>query len=364
MRAVSLPPFTVRHLLVAAGLLASANGLHAQTAISGWTLSTSDASDSTAYSSPTLTFRNTAYSITSFNTGSQSFSLGTTASAAYVRRNTSSAYDNNDYTSTWVAQAGSSTTLLGSYQSSLSGVLLNNSTAMGADNVFTNSNNPAQLDAGNIERIDFLFSGGLVVNSAEGLTIFDRGAAGAHDSVKIAVFTGWTTSGVDRPTTYAGNVVTIDAADYGANLDWDPTTAGVQDTINYNRLRFDNGDSLTASAFNGNEVAAAGTQGVAGAFVSFASLGIASGTTIYGYSIMSSDTTTSIGNLADWTNAAYYPTNTADSAGGIDLMAFNGRIARPVPEPSTYGAIFLGLSLFAWWWHRRAKAAGVTSPAA
>jgi hypothetical protein len=72
---------------------------------------------------------------------------------------------------------------------------------------------------------------------------------------------------------------------------------------------------------------------------------------------MGSDVTSSIGNLADWRNATYYPTGTSDEAGGIDLMSFNGRIARPVPEPSTYGALLLGGCVGVWVWRRRVEAA-------
>ncbi|WP_175414757.1 PEP-CTERM sorting domain-containing protein [Nibricoccus aquaticus] len=343
----------------AAGGLAST--VDAQTAIADWSIMVSDASNYTDQANG-LNYRNTTYAITSFSTGSTSYGLSSTiASAVYVRRNTDSSgngssnqsgIDNNNRSSVWNTQYDDTDRLLGTYQTSLNGVLLNNNAVMGADNVFANSSDASRKSAGNIERLDFYF-GATTVNAREGLTIFDRGLAGEHDSVKIAVFTSWNGANGGSPLSYSGNVVTLGASSYGNNLDWNPNQAGVQDSMTYTLLRFNNGDNLTAL----DEAIETNTQGVAGSFISFADLGIASGTTIYGYSIMGSDVTTSVSNLADWRNATYYPTGTTDDNGGIDLMSFNGRIARPVPEPSTYGALLLGGCVGVWFFRRRSLSA-------
>jgi hypothetical protein len=230
---------------------------------------------------------------------------------------------------------------MGNYRTTLGDVLLGNNILMGGDNLFTSGNDASAPSQGNIERVDFYWSGGLTASSTDGLVVFERGVAGSHDAFKIAVFTAWDSVN-NRPSTFGGSVLTVSATAYGSsNLDWDPLTGGVQSNIaNYRILRFDKGDDLTAlksdASFN--------NQGIAGTFISFANLGIASDTTIYGYSIMGADVTTTTANLADWTNATYYPTTTPDASGGLDLVSFNGRVARPVPEPATYGAMFIGLA--------------------
>ncbi len=319
----------------------------AQTAITSWTVSNSDAADSTAYS-PIITFRNTTYNVTGITAGTAK-TIDSTASSVYIRRNTDSnangtpnqsGVDNNNYSSVWDAQEGASTTTVsGTYQATLGDVLLmSNNTLLGADNLFSNSSTAATTASANIERVDFYWSGGFTAISSDGFAVFDRGVAGGHDPFRVAVFTGWDSIN-NKPITYSGNTVTTAAGNYGANLDYDPVTGGTQATIaNYRIFRYNTGDDLSTLSANNSGSA----QGLAGVFISFADLGIAQGTTVYGYSIMASDTTTTIANLADWTNSTYYPTSTADANGGIDLMGFNGR--RFVPEPSAYGAMFLGLS--------------------
>lgn len=352
------PAFGV--LPLAAWVLISATGdMRGQTAITDWTLSFTDGART---NDEGIKFQNQTYAITSFATGTTVFNLGTSASDAYVRRNQDSSgngtlnqsgVDNNNRSSVWNTQYNGASDVVGSNPTSLSSVLLNNNAIMGADNLFTNGSDAAVKNTGNVERVDFYF-GGTVVNAADGLTIFDRGLAGAHDNVKIAVFTGWSGGpfGSLQPTAYSGNVVTLTSANYGSNLDANPLVAGVQDSLTYSLFRYNNGNDLTDL----DEAIEVNTQGVAGAFISFADLGIATGTTIYGYSIMAADVTTNVANLANWNNATYYPTGTSDANGGIDLMSFNGRIARPVPEPSTYGALLLGGCVGVWMWRRRVVA--------
>ncbi len=328
-----------------------------QTAITDWSITTSSVRDS---EEDGIYYRNSTYAISQFSTGGTAYTLGPTATSVFIRRNADSSgsggnnqsgIDNNNRSSVWNAQYGGADDLLGTYQANLGGVLLNNNAIMGADNVFANSNDPARKSAGNIERLDFYF-GATSVQANQGISIFDRGVAGEHDSVKVAIFTSWNAANGGSPLTYSGKVVTLGASNYGSNLDWNPNQSGLQSDLTYTLLRFNNGDNLGAL----DEGAETNTQGVAGAFISFADLGIASGTTIYGYSIMGADVTANVGNLADWRNATYYPTGTSDENGGIDLMSFNGRIARPVPEPSTYGALLLGGCVGVWFLRRRMRA--------
>jgi hypothetical protein len=332
--------------------------MSAQVGISNWSLSVSDAANS---SDDGITYSNTTHAVTSFTTASETYILGPTATSVFVRRNTDSSgngvhnqvgVDNNNRSSTFQAQNGSATQVLGTYQTNLTGMLLNNNVLMGVDNLFARTNDTTKPQSGNIERVDFYF-GATVVSANQGITLFERGIA-ATDDVKIAVFTSWN-SGSGAPITYSGNVVTVNNTHYGSALDLDPLTGGAQTTRDYTTLRFANGNDLTTLDATSSVI---GTS-ITGSFISFADLGIATGTTIYGYSLITPDATSNIANLADWTNATYYPTNTGGSTtiGGIDLVSFNGTIAKPVPEPSTYGAILLGGCLGVWWLRRRSSSA-------
>ncbi|OKH29366.1 hypothetical protein NIES2101_43475 [Calothrix sp. HK-06] len=59
-------------------------------------------------------------------------------------------------------------------------------------------------------------------------------------------------------------------------------------------------------------------------------------TTIYGYSLFAPDVNDNgnPANLLDWKNAAFFPQNTPNALGGLDLLSSSGRIATAVPEPS------------------------------
>jgi hypothetical protein len=221
----------------------------------------------------------------------------------------------------------------------LNTVLMGNNALMGTNDMFSNSAATPTPANNNIERIDYFWNGGFSARGTDGFAVFERGPAGTHDGFRIAAITGWDT-GTNQATAYSGNIVTVTSATYGAsNLDWDPGTAGTQQTFaNFNILRFSNtGDSLTPLNLNNTGT----TQGVAGVFISLADLGIAAGTTVYGYSIIGPDYTSTLANLVDWNNATYYSQTTSDTIGSIDIMSFGGR--RIVPEPSTYGAMLLGL---------------------
>ncbi len=345
--------------LVAVALAAALIGGEgrAQTAITSWTLSVTDLANTTSYvgSVPAaggVTFQNTTYGITSFSGGAGGL-VDSSATAAYVRRAGSS----NNNSSVWQAQNGSLTNVLAINTTTLnaSSVLLQNNVLMGLNDVFTNTGGSPTEANTNIERVNYYWAGGFQVGtpSGEGFAVFDRNN-GTADGFKIAVFTAWDTT-LNRPSTYSGSVITVTSANYGSRLDIDPVTSGTQQNLsNWSTLRFAGaGDSLgTLSVLNAGT---ANSQGVSGVFISLASLGIASGTQVYGYSVMATDVTGTGSNLVDWANATYYPTNTPDTVGSIDLVAGGRRI---VPEPSMYGAIFVAASLGAVWWSSRRRSAG------
>jgi hypothetical protein len=309
----------------------------AQSTVDSWTLSNSNGSNSTGYS--TYNFDNQINTITSITVGGNVKTIAVAADAAYVRR--SSAAGNN--ANIWeVATSASNLVAANTSASTLESVMISNNSLMGVNDLFTNTGGtPAAIANNNIERVDYYFNGGFAAIPGEGFAIFDRAADhNAADGFQVAVITGWNTS-TNQATAYGGNVVEITAgaaSKYGAALDYDPLTAGSQTSFTYQILRFQgNGNNLSTLT----QADATNAQSVFGVYISFADLGIANGTTVYGYSIMANDVTNVTANLVDWNNATYYPTNTPDSSGSIDLLAVNGK--KWIPEPSTYGAIFLGI---------------------
>lgn len=316
--------------------------LHAQLAVTQITTSTSNSSNQDTNG---VEFGRETTSITQFKDAAGNiYDANTIAGNAYIRRNTGAGNANNS--STWYT-TGSDADFAARYATSYDTLLLGNNILRGTDNTFANGTGET---TGNVERIDFLFnSSGITASTSTSFAIFDRGAVNVHDYVKIAVITGWDSVN-NVPTAYGGVLGSITSAHYG--------TANVAADFNYNLFRYSTGDNLGSPYWNNNTET--GSQGLGGVVISMADLGIATGTTIYGYSLMAYDTTNggSMANLVNWNNTTYYASNTNGDTGtgGIDLSAVNGVLYnRRVPEPSTYGAIFLGLgtAFFVWRRHRR-----------
>ena len=321
--------------------------LRAQIAVSSITTSVTNLANTATNGT---TFQNDTAAVTSFkDVAGNIYDTNTVAGAAYVRRNTAAGNATN--ASVWYAEGTSATQFSASYASTYSSLLLGNNIYRGADNVFSNG---TTVSDGNIERIDFVFSAtGITATSNTSFAIFDRGLLNAHDAVKIAVITGWN-SGTNTATAYGGNMVGVTAANYGS--------ANVVANFTYNLFRYSNSDNLGSPYWSINSET--GSQGIGGTVISMSDLGIAAGTTIYGYSLMAADVTNggSMANLVDWTNSTYYATNTS-TAGGVDLSAVNGVLYnRRAPESSTYGALFIGLTALALGWRRYRR--GLSAPGA
>ena len=345
-----LTRFAGQVALTGLGWLACGATGHAQVAVASITTSTSDLSNQNLNGE---TFERTTVAITQFkDTAGNVYDANTVAGAAYVRRNTTAGNANNS--SMWYTDVDGNGKFDATYATTYASLLLGNNILRGSDNTFANG---TDATSGNIERLDFVFSAsGITSNASTSFAVFDRGAIGVHDNVKIAVITGWDSVN-NVPTSYGGTLVSLDSSDYGnTNLTSD---------FAYNLFRYTNGDNLGSPYWNSDTET--GSQGLGGAIVSMADLGITAGTTIYGYSLMAYDVTTggNMANLVNWNNATYYATNTtnATGTGGIDLSAVNGVLYnRRVPEPSTYGAVFLGLTATFFGWRRWRR--GVSAPAA
>jgi hypothetical protein len=332
---------------VALVVLFQAVNSSAQMAVSSITTSTSGLSNQTINDTK---FERTTTAVTTFlDTAGNIYDANTVAGSAFVRRNTTAGNDNNS--SVWYDQGTQSDRFSAPYATSYSDLLLGNNILRGSDNTFANGTDSS---SGNIERLDFLFNAtGLTSSIQTSFAIFDRGLATEHDYVKIAVITGWDST-TNRPTAYGGQLVNVTTANYG-------TTNPIA-SFDYSLFRYDNGNDLGSPYWNSNTET--GTQGIGGVVISMADLGIATGTTIYGYSLMGYDVTSggNMANLVDWSNTTYYSSNTTGSTGtgGIDLSAVNGVLYnRRVPEPSTYGAIFLSLTAGLLGWRRMRRQVSV-----
>ncbi|MFP4475511.1 MAG: C25 family cysteine peptidase [Desulfatibacillaceae bacterium] len=184
---------------------------------------------------------------------------------------------------------------------------------LGTDNVFDNT---AGNNKNNIERIDFVFPGGLSVPAAYiddiGFGVLERSG---NDSVKIAPILA--IDGSLAPTSI-GPLVTIQAGS-----GWGP--ANSSDSYSYRTVvaRQDPTDTHLRPS------ADLSPQTIRGFLVTFGDLGIAGDQVFHGYSLFGPDTpdTASIraGELTDC------PTNTPSSQGGMDLIEGGGLFSKDLP---------------------------------
>ncbi len=203
---------------------------------------------------------------------------------------------------------------------SMTEALTGNVVSWGTDNVFDNvaSNN------NNIERIDFVYPGGIqpqnALQLAVGFSVIERGGS---DTFQIAAITGVDGSG--NPTSYG--TLTISALEWGPGLlATDTVIVRGPDTSPY---------EFEPSGFVEG-------QSVAGVFFSLSDLGVGVLDTIYGYSLFGGDVTGSDFDLIDWDNPTFFPTATTGVDGGLDLIS-GGILWTPdgldttgllVPEPT------------------------------
>ncbi|WP_438481100.1 PEP-CTERM sorting domain-containing protein [Oleiharenicola lentus] len=298
-----------------------------------------------------ITYYNYNRTVATISTTEDNFAVnGTMASNVYFRRtsggnnNATVFYDYNSYNS---GQSGADAVVYGNGDSNptLQEVMLSGNLTEGLRNPFANTNASASL-LSNIERIDFYFSGGYTVTGTERLVFFDLENAGNKgDGFRIAAFTA--VDGSNTPTAYANTGKLVNPDTFG-----DPVTSPTLGNSTYLRSSTTNGDNLTGTqsiAVLDSNSGGSSELYLVGIALSFQDLGISVGTKIYGYSLMAGDV--SVGSnynnasrLVNWTNGSTYLTNTdAETWGNMDFMGFGAQLAKPVPEPSTYGVIFVGL---------------------
>jgi hypothetical protein len=344
----------VSKLVFPLGMMACAFTLHAQTAVTGITYGTLVDNANQTQGGITYLNRDRTVNTVASSLGDYQFN-GPLASNVFFRRNTDSGGNgtpnqnsDNPNNTTLIYQVNGSNQAYGDYQPTAEQVFLDGNLATGIRNPFANGAGTATNS--NIERIDFYFSGGYTVQANDALVFFDVENIGNFgDGFRIAAFTavGTVNGFTNAPTTYANTGLLVPADAFGGPIN--NPEGGASAT--YNRSTFTNADNLSGTA---SGTASAGTLQLVGILIRFADLGISAGTTIYGYSLMAGDTApTTAASLVNWNNATVYPTNTDPAGyGNMDFMGFGAQISRPVPEPSTYGAMFVGLSAVFFGWRR------------
>lgn len=352
-----LTPLTVfvRVLLIPGVVFLSSLRSQAQTAVTSLTYA-GPVVDNANLTQGGITYLNRDRAVSTVTTGLGDYRFdGPLATNVLFRRNTDSdnngtpfqATDNPNNT-TLIYQVNGSNQDYGNYQPSAEKIFLDSNLYTGIRNPFANGAGTAANS--NIERIDFYFSGGYTVQANDALVFFDVENVGNRgDGFRIAAYTEiGTVNGIaNAPTTYASTGLVVPPDSFGGPItNPQGTTSG-----NYRRSTFTNGDNLSGASSGG---ASAGTLELVGILIRFSDLGIAAGTTIYGYSLLAGDTAPVVAaDLVNWSNTAVFPTNTDPvGVGNMDFMGFGAQISRPVPEPSTYGAILLGLTATFFGWRR------------
>ncbi|MBN8685766.1 MAG: hypothetical protein J0M10_02065 [Chitinophagales bacterium] len=204
------------------------------------------------------------------------------------------------------------------YNDDMSSFLNNNVINQGTDNLFTNSNN-GDGNNNNIERLDVLFTAGLVTSYTNevGFILCERGNNNAHDGFRIAAITGVDLN--NDPVSF-GAVKTCFAGNGANNGSWGhPSQANGNRQIAAYVLRKDEAEPNLRVSSNVN-------QEIGAVYFSLADLGIAPGQRIYGYCLLGPDGTAnpSSAQILNLSNTSVYPTGTTEvQGGGLDLIAIN-----------------------------------------
>jgi hypothetical protein len=281
-----------------------------QTPITAVNTTTSAAASNFTYSNAGFTYNwglapnNTEVFVNGFTAGGVNYTYASTLTGNVRLRRVDNAGTSGNFSLVWaeVVNSGSTYNMFPAYQNDMEQFFNNRIYNKGSDNFFDNTSS----NSNNIERMDWILNSSYsTTNPAQvGFAVFERGAAGAHDPFCIAAITSL--DGMGNPATY-GNIVRVSSTNYG-----DPGP-----NVTYRILKAPVPSNLLD--------AGTGTQTRGGVIISLQNLGIASGQTIYGYSLFSSDLPVSAtpADLVDYTNTTFFPTNTGNP-GGIDLVAVTG----------------------------------------
>lgn len=292
-----------------------------------------------------ISFRNEYYPVETVNTtvGEYRFD-GPLANDVYFRRQAGWGDPNN---TTLFYQTDRNNNPYGTHPDNAADVFLQGNLTTGLRDPFANDGSASEYQNSNIERIDFYF-GDYVVQEGDGFVLFDLENIGNQgDAFRVAAFDGWDAA-TATPDSYANTGLNIGSDSFGSGLN-SPTDNGSRE---FHRATYTDGDVLTGSPTGYTDLGE-GLE-LVGILIRFTDLGLEVGDTIQGFSLMASDVTaTTSVDLVDWNDSSVYRNNTdRNTYGNVDFMGFGAQVATPVPEPSTYGALFIG-SLIAFFGFRR-----------
>lgn len=264
---------------------------------------------------------------------------------AFARRNTGTASfpaPNANQTTAWnttvpgtstnpptAPTTNSSRTVNGVYHNTMETLFTSQNLHTGTENLFVNTASPGDV-VSNVERMDFVFSGGVVVTNDMGFAVFERGGtpgAGGSGGFKVALITGIDTgSPTFVPTAFANTVITMAPGSLLADLGNRPLTPAAR----YDVYRYETAGGPDLDYLHNANISA---QVIYGAVFSPTDFGVALGSTFYGYAVFGLDVTATNGaQVLDWTNATYFPTNSPIS-NDMDMVATGATLF--IPEPST-----------------------------
>lgn len=304
-----------------------------------------DGSDTTKNN---VTYQNKSQSITSFttleNNINTTWDVGSGLTPTFILRRNGTGGGGRQVV--WGRRQGGGTSpyvILPPQPTTTQAALEQNNIYSGADNLFTNISNP-DTNHSNVQRADIIFGSGLTTASNLGISVFERGLPKKHDGFKIAAITGL--SGT-TPTQYGTTILS-----YTRSNNWGRTdlTGDNQPyvVLNDSAANSNTDTGVSTGTFRPtHNVSQQVSQQIGGVLIRLTELA-PQGTTIFGYSLFAADLPNNAtnANLINTADTTYFPTNTTDLRGGLDLVAADLGVsrARAVPfgfSPSL-GLLILG----------------------
>ena len=190
-----------------------------------------------------------------------------------------------------------------SYVGTMEQALLSTNINRGTDNIFCNTGDN-NGDNNNIERVDYIFADGYPVHDNLGLRGFLVMDRGGNDPFQIAVITNLTS---------------------GVASAWSPCVSKAGTTNGWGN----SGTTLNTAALLGYSSATnhaqqpssqPGPQPLGGIFFTWQDFGVQTNQMIYGYTLVGGDVTNNTALWTGITNSTYFPTNTSEANGGLDLV--------------------------------------------
>lgn len=244
--------------------------------------------------------------------------------------------------------SGSDRTVSGRYLNTMDPLFTSRNILTGTENLFVNTSASVGDVVSNVERMDFLFSGGFLASTDKAFSVFERGLGaggnGVNGGFQIAAITAVDAFGV--PTNFSTTVVSIADNSYNNGGVGIGTLAS-----NYDVYRFQTAAGPELDTINN---ISAGPQGLAGVLVLTTDF-VPAGTQIFGYAVFGEDVTGTGSQLVN-VNSAFFP-SLSPISNDVDLVATGAVIYTLIPEPSSSLMLLSAVGLLAFRRTRQNKSA-------